>query len=86
MAAGPRSAHSAVRLGVPVLCDVDAGWQASVALRVGVEGSLDEAPQLGAGVRVPGVREERSDGEVAAGPRGWSGAFLRICGSVWAKT
>lgn len=76
VAAGHRSALCVKRLGVPVLRGVDADWQASVALQVGMEGPLDEPSQLGAGVRVPGVRKEWRDVEVAARLRGWSGAFL----------
>lgn len=78
VAAGHRGALCVKRLGGPVLFAVDAHWQARVpvALQVGVEGSLNEPPQLGAGVRVPGVREERRDVEVAAGLRCRSGAFL----------
>lgn len=49
-----------------------------MALEVGVERPLDKPPQLGAGVRVPGVRKQRRDVEVGASLRCWSGAFLWI--------
>lgn len=47
-----------------------------MALQVGVEGPLNKPSQLGAGVRVPGVRNERRDVEVAPSLRRWSGACL----------
>lgn len=76
VAARQRSALCVKRLGVPALRDGDANWQASLAVQVGVEGSLDEPSQLGAGVRVPGVRKQWKDVKVTAGLRCWSGAFL----------
>lgn len=69
VAARHRGALCVKRLGVSVFCDEDADRQASVALQVGMEGSLNEPSQLGAGVRVPGVRKQWRDVEVAAGLR-----------------
>lgn len=73
-AARRRSALCVKHLGVPVLGAVDADRQASVALQVGMEGPLNEPSELG--VRVPGVRKEWRDVEVAARVRCRSGAFL----------
>lgn len=66
-----------MRLSAAVLCTVDAarGVRLPVALEVAMVRPLDQMPQLGAGVRRPGVREER-DVEVVVVLRRWSGAFL----------